>query len=98
MYLTGKVHAGRAFVDAEIVKFPLLHYYNPGGETLDATLWAWNRRGRPLVLASMSQEKSDSDVEKGSCELVSLADGPVLLEAKPGWKWAPPDSRIEWKP
>jgi hypothetical protein len=98
MSLTVKVEAAGAFVDAEIIKFPLLHYYNPGGETLDATLWAWSRRGRPLVLASISREKSDANIEKWSCELLSLADERVVLDAKPGWKWAPPTSGIEWKP
>jgi hypothetical protein len=96
--LAVKVETDVAFVDAEIVKFPLLHYYNPGGETLDATLWAWSRGGRPLALASISHEKSDSSMEKWSCELLSLADERVLLTAKPGWKWAPLTSGIEWKP
>ncbi len=97
MSLEVKVDAGGALAEAEIVRFPLLHYYNPGGETLDATLWAWGRRGRPVALASISQEKSDADIEKWSCELLSLADDRILLTAKSGWKWAPPTSGIEWK-
>src|SRR5260370_902909 len=32
MSLAVKIETNGAFVDTEIVKFPLLHYYNPGGE------------------------------------------------------------------
>lgn len=85
-------------VEDQLVEAPLLHYNNPAGETLDATLWAWGRQGRPVALASISQELSDSRITKWSCELVSLADEPVLLTAKPGWSWAPKTSGINWKP
>jgi hypothetical protein len=93
-----KVENDGTFVVEQIVDVPLLHYLNLPGETLDATLWAWGRRGRPVALASISKEKSNSHIEKWSCELVSLDDRPVLLTAKPGWKWAPASSGIEWKP
>lgn len=96
--LAVKVEIAGALVAAEIIDIPLLHYNNPAGETLDATVWAWGRHGRPVALASISQEMSDSNIEKWSCELVSLADTAVLLTASPGWKWAPAVSGIEWKP
>jgi hypothetical protein len=83
---------------AEMIDTPLLHYNNPAGETLDATIWAWGRRGRPVVLASISQERSNLAVEKWSCEMLSLADEPVALVARPGWKWTAQKSGIEWLP
>jgi hypothetical protein len=95
--LAVKVENDGAFVEARIVDIPLLHYNNPAGETLDATVWAWGVRGRPVALASISQEMSLAAVEKWSCELVSLADKPVLLESNPGWRWASKTSGIEWK-
>jgi len=96
--LAVKVDIAGALVEAEMIDIPLLHYNNPAGETLDATVWAWGRRGRPVALASISQEKTVSNIAKWSCELVSLADNAVLLAAAPGWKWAPAASGIEWKP
>jgi hypothetical protein len=93
-----RVENDGTFVEERIVDVPLLHYHNLPGETLDATLWAWGIRGRPVALASISKERSGSNIEKWSCELVSLADRPVSLTAKPGWKWAPATSGIEWKP
>jgi hypothetical protein len=95
--LAVKVENDGAFVEARIVDIPLLHYNNPAGETLDATVWAWGVRGRPVALASISQEMSLAALEKWSCELVSLADKPVLLESNPGWRWASKTSGIEWK-
>jgi hypothetical protein len=86
------------YVESDIMETPLLHYSNPAGETLDATIWAWGRRGRPAALASISQEKTDAGIEKWSCEMVSLADKPVLLTARPGWVWAPAASGIDWQP
>jgi|GEM_PF-764767 len=96
--LAVQVEIDGKFVDGKMVDVPLLHYHNLPGETLDATLWAWGVRGRPIALASISREKNNSTIEKWSCELVSLADNSVSLTAKPGWKWAPPASGIEWKP
>ena len=83
---------------AQLNAAPLLHYSNPAGETLDATLWSWGTRGRPVALASISQEISDFKTPKWSCELVSLADESILLTAKPGWTWEPPNSTIDWQP
>jgi len=96
--LTVSVETAGEFAETELIDFPLLHYNNPAGVTLDATVWAWGRHGRPVALASISQEKSDSKIEKWSCELVSLADEPITLTGKPGWKWAPVASGIIWKP
>jgi hypothetical protein len=96
--LSVKVETDGAFVEAEVIDVPLLHFNNPAGETLDATVWAWGKRGRPAVLASLSQEKGNVNVEKWSCELLSLADKAVQLEARPGWKWTPKTSGIDWKP
>jgi len=93
-----KVQNDGTFVEEQIVNVPLLHYHNLPGETLDATLWAWGLRGRPVALASISKERSAANVEKWSCELVSLADNPVSVTANPGWNWAPAASGIEWKP
>lgn len=92
------VQTGGEFAETELIDIPLLHYNNPAGVTLDATVWAWGRHGRPVALTSISQEKSDSKIEKWSCELVSLADEPITLTGKPGWKWAPAASGIAWKP
>jgi hypothetical protein len=96
--LVVNVESGGAHEEAPIIEIPLLHYNNPGGETLDATVWAWGRRGRPVALASISQERSDVVIEKWSCELVSLSDTPVLLAARSNWKWSPATSGIEWQP
>jgi hypothetical protein len=54
--------------------------------------------GASSRVASLSQEKTNANVEKWSCELLSLADNAVVLEAKPGWKWFPKTSGIDWKP
>ncbi|MGE5194644.1 MAG: hypothetical protein ACM3U2_19300 [Deltaproteobacteria bacterium] len=96
--LVVKMKSAAGYAEVEIVDVPVLHYTNPAGETLDATIWAWGRRGRPVALASISQEKSNTGIEKWSCELLSLSDQPVRLAAKPGWMWAPAASGIEWKP
>ena len=96
--LAVKVDIDGEFVERQILDIPLLHYHNLPGETLDATLWAWGSGGRPIALASISRERNVSNIEKWSCELVSLADKPVMLTAIPGWKWAPATSGIEWKP
>jgi hypothetical protein len=93
-----KMKSGADYNMTQIVQAPLLHYTNPGGETLDATVWAWGRRGRPVALASISQERSVGGIEKWSCEMVSLSEQPLRLEAKPGWQWVPATSGIEWKP
>src|SRR5262245_22128619 len=94
--LTVKARSDNSYVAAEIINTPLLHYNNPAGETLDATVWAWGRRGRPVALACISQERSDVAVQKWSCEMLSLVDKPVELGAQPGWKWATEKSGVEW--
>jgi hypothetical protein len=96
--LVVKTKSAAEYNITEIVEAPLLHYTNPGGETLDATIWAWGRRGRPVALASISQERSVAGIEKWSCEMVSLSERPLRLEGKPGWQWVPATSGIEWKP
>jgi len=96
--LVVKAKSAAEYHAVEIIDPPLLHYTNPGGETLDATVWAWGRRGRPVALASISQERSVAGIEKWSCEIVSLSEHALRLEARPGWQWVPATCGIEWKP
>lgn len=89
--LTVDVETGGGVDRAEIVEAPLLRYGNPAAEivTLDATVWAWGRVGRPAVLAS---------VEDSGCELVALTERPLVLRGRSAVKWKSPGSEIEWKP
>jgi hypothetical protein len=88
----------------EFVANPLLHYSDlagsaESGNTADGTIWAWGKTGRPVVLAGVFFDSPRSGIEKWSCELLSLADGPVTVAGgKPGWEWKPAKSDIEWKP
>jgi hypothetical protein len=99
------VHIGSAEdaepTTAEFVANPLLHYSDlagtvQAGNTADGTIWVWGKVGRPMVLAGIFFDSPRSGVEKWSCELLSLADGPVAVAGKPGWEWKPAKSDIEW--
>ncbi len=95
--LTAKVKNNDGeFIDAKLVEPPLLAYNNVTNLEIDATLWAWGKRGRPVAIAALHEDRGDRKL--WSCEMVSLADQAVSIAAKPGWRWAPAQSDIEWKP
>ena len=95
--LTAKVQNAKdeLFVDSELVDPPLLTYNNHANVELDATLWAWGKTGRPIAIAAIHEDRGPKNV--WSCEMVSLADQPVSIAAKPGWEWTPANSGIAWK-
>lgn len=74
----------------DVIEAPLLRYSNPAANivTLDATIWAWGRVGRPAALAS---------VEAEGCELVSLTEQGLSLSSRSGLKWTPHDSEATFK-
>jgi len=87
---------------AELVANPLLHYSDlagnaAAGNTADGTIWAWGKVGRPPFLAGIFYDTPKAGIEKWSCELLSLADGPISVAGKPGWEWKPAKSDIEWQ-
>jgi hypothetical protein len=94
--LTAKFkNAAAEFVDAELVNPPLLTYNNHANVELDATLWAWGKTGRPIAVAAIHEDRGPKNV--WSCEMVSLADLPISIAAKPGWEWTPASSGVAWK-
>jgi hypothetical protein len=76
-------------VRAELVERPILRYSTPQRRQLDLTLWTWGRVGRPVAIATIGPK---------GCEVVSVADGPVSMTAKSGWKWTPSSSGMKWTP
>ncbi|HEY2251958.1 MAG TPA: hypothetical protein VGH74_12890, partial [Planctomycetaceae bacterium] len=73
----------------ELVEKPILRYSTPTLRQFDQTLWTWGRVGRPVAIATIGPK---------GCELVSVADGPLSMTAKSGWKWTPRGSGMTWKP
>jgi hypothetical protein len=86
--LVVEVESADGPVRAELVEKPILRYSTPQLRQFDQTLWAWGRVGRPVAIATIGPK---------GCEIVSVADGPLSMTAKSGWKWAPPGSGITWK-
>lgn len=87
--LTVEVETDDRRTTAAIVEAPILRYSNPAAAVImpDATVWAWGRRGRPVVLAS---------IEEAGCEIVSLAEEAVSAVTKSGRKWSADASEIAW--
>ena len=80
----------------KLVTTPVLRYSDPGGITTDASVWVWGGQGRPAMVAGiffLTQEGRDS---KWSCELLSLADGPVAVSSGAGWSWTPNTGGLKW--
>lgn len=75
---------------------PVLRYSDPGGITTDASVWTWGDSGRPAVLAGVFFLTQEGKEPKWSCELLSLADGPVAVSSAAGWRWMPATSDLEW--
>lgn len=86
--------------EVEIVASALLRYSSPGGETAtaDGSVWAWGKDGRPVALAAIFFERLPKGDEKWSCELLSLSNEPLGVQARPGWKWTPARSGIRFLP
>jgi hypothetical protein len=84
----------------EVVETAILRYSSPGGidTTTDGAVWVWGRTGRPAALSAIFFEQLPTGEEKWSCELTALADEPLVLVAKPGWKWTPLKSELRWTP
>jgi hypothetical protein len=89
MSLTANIATADGLVETQLIETPLLRYSNPASQTItpDATVWAWGRVGRPVVLSS---------IEENGCEVVSLADQTVSLSGKSGLKWLSVGSEIKW--
>src|SRR5687768_11954748 len=75
---------------------PVLRYSDPGGVTTDASIWVWEERGRPAVMAGIFFQTQEGKEPKWSCELLSLADGGALVSSAAGWKWTPAASDLVW--
>ena len=84
----------------ELAETAILRYSSPGGldTTTDGAVWVWGRTGRPVALSAIFFERLPTGDEKWSCELTALADEPLALAAKPGWKWTPAKSELRWTP
>jgi hypothetical protein len=91
----------KSFKDgAEIARIdrPILRYSDAGGITTDATIWAWGKEGRPAALATIFFLQEDDGRTKWSCELLSLADEPLILTGSAGWSWSPQQAGLRWQP
>jgi hypothetical protein len=91
---------GGEMKEVELIGSALLRYSSPGGETAttDGSVWAWGKEGRPVALAAIFFQRLPKGEEKWSCELLSLSNEPVGVQAKPSWKWTPPRSDIRFLP
>jgi hypothetical protein len=87
--LTVEFETPAGMVSAEMIESAILRYGTPARLAFDETLWAWGRVGRPVAIATIGPL---------GCEIVSVADEPVLMKAKSGWKWSPAGSGIQWTP
>jgi hypothetical protein len=95
--LSAQVEQDKTWLDADLVEPALLRYSEPTRGTIDATLWVWQRKARPIALVSITQEENFPG-DKFTCEFVSLASEPLSVSGKSGWRWSPQKSAIEWKP
>jgi serine/threonine protein kinase len=79
----------------EMVSKPLLRYNEAPRETDEATLWAWGRSGRPVMLVAMEFSPLDEGWATGFYEMVCLADGPISVEGSAGrWHWLPQEPTV----
>ena len=83
----------------ELLDVALLRYTSLTGEpaAVDASVWAWGRTGRPAAIAAIFFEQFPRRT-RWSCELLSLSDGPVKVQALPRWEWKPATSKIRFSP
>ena len=84
---------------------PLHRWTDPTRELSDGGLWAFGKSGRPVALATMEMYGRDPKASSvWSCELISLAPGPLAAEA--GGKFFIPSDRnlpglaipLKWAP
>jgi hypothetical protein len=82
----------------KLIGTPVLRYSDPGGITTDGSIWLWGEPGRPAVAAGAFFLTQEGKEPKWSCELLSLADGPVTVRSEVGWKWMPNSGGLHWLP
>jgi hypothetical protein len=102
---------GRAAPEASLG--PLHRWDDPTRRFSDGTLWAWGTKGRPLALVTIELYPTGPVGPYWSCELVSLAPGPVSAAfdgpfvpfgamGQPALRgadpWSPGASEVSWKP
>ncbi len=87
--LVTKIETAEGLEPVELIESPILRYGTPQTGQFDQTLWAWGRVGRPVAIATIGP---------AGYEMVSVADAPLSMTAKSGWKWTPSGSDMTWTP
>jgi hypothetical protein len=92
---------------------PLHRWDDPTRQFSDGTLWAWGTKGRPLALVTVELYPTGPAGTYWSCELVSLAPGPLAAEfdgpfvpfgamgqpaIRAAASWSPGASGPSWRP
>lgn len=90
-----KIQAGRTALTLR--KRPLMHWQNSVRQQEQGAIFAWEKRGRPQVLASIFTYQMNDRV---FCrhELISFADTPMKAVFQSEAVWSPTLPGLQWKP
>jgi hypothetical protein len=67
---------------------PILRYNDPPRHMLDATLWAWGGRGRPVAVLKVEFQPTHPPPRRWVLSLVALGPNRISVEFHDGQHWA----------
>lgn len=98
--MTVRAHSMQLRLGAEldvlrVAENPVFRYSDAARETIDGTLWLWERASEPLALLCLFREPREGF--EWNYELVLLSDGPLHVSGRRDWSWRPVRKAREWR-
>ena len=90
-----RIQAGRSTLTLR--KRPLMHWQNSVRQQEQGAIFAWEKSGRPYVLASIFTYQLDDRIYCRH-EVISLADKPLKAVFHSESVWSPQQPGLQWKP
>ncbi len=87
-------HTGTG-AEIEQVAHPVMRFGAPLFGNHHGTVWVWGKRGRPVAVLEMCQQKDDG-LWYQACH--STADAPLKLTMSDGKTWTPKSSNLKFQP